>query len=142
MTMRQYTLMARLSGRLRTKQTWSRSVQSKLWGSVDCFELPDDNIWQMPKTSAPSVSRAAQAVPDADAYKSEDSASNLDDSKPHAEPAPLEELDADSDTDSYATLTYEVETQSDSELDSLPDADDVPRAQAPRPLHRSVTAPF
>jgi len=142
MTMKQYTLMARLSGRLRTKQTWSRYVQSKLWGSVDRFELSDDNIWQMPKTSAPSVSGAAQAVPDADAYKPEDSASDLDDTKPHSEPAPLDELDADSDADSYATLTYQVDTQSDSEPELLPDADDVPRAQASRPLHRSVTAPF
>jgi hypothetical protein len=88
----------------------------------------------------PSVSRAA--VPVANAYKPEDSASDLDDSKPHSEPAPSEELDTNSDADSYSTLTYEVETQSDSELESLPDAGNVPRAQAPRPLHRSVTAPF
>ena len=106
----------------------------------------------------PCVSGAA--VPDADdadAYKPEDSPSALaaplasrharrkaksTDSKPHSEPAPSEELDADSDADSYITLSYEVKTKSDSELESLPDTDDVPRAQAPRHLHRSVTAPF
>jgi len=111
----------------------------------------------MPKKPVPSVSGAAVPDADADAFKPEDSASdlaaplasryaqhkaNFTDSKPHSEPAPSEDLDADSDADSYITLSYEVETESGSELESLPDADDVPRAQAPRHLHRSVTAPF
>jgi len=110
----------------------------------------------MPETPATCVSWMAQ--PDADASDSgADDDSDLDvplrrvspksrcvadGSEPDSVPDPSEDLDAYSDTNSDRTLRYEVETQIDSDRDSPPDPDEVPRAQAPSLLRRSVMAPF